>query len=152
MKINSVFPMKMEANPASVICIHFFYPDFFYVLIVGIEGYWCAWSLSVTHTRSVGPPWTRDRPSQRPLPDNKQHSQETDIHARDGIRNYNPTKRAVVDTRLRPHGHGDRRFCGNYIFKIYRIKSVTVSLLFLGFPRSVFPPDLPVLSFVGIFP
>jgi hypothetical protein len=35
-------------------------------------------------------------PSQRPLPDNTQHSQETDIHAPGGIRTHNPSKRAAV--------------------------------------------------------
>jgi hypothetical protein len=35
-------------------------------------------------------------PTQRPLPDNTQHSQETDIHAPGGIRNYNPSKRAAL--------------------------------------------------------
>jgi hypothetical protein len=32
-------------------------------------------------------------PTQRPLPDNTQHSQETDIRARGGIRTRNPSKR-----------------------------------------------------------
>jgi hypothetical protein len=46
--------------------------------------------------------------SQRPLPDNTQHSQETDIHALVGIRTHNPSKRAAADPRLRPRGHWDR--------------------------------------------
>ena len=41
--------------------------------------------------------------------DNTQHSQETDIHAPGGIRTHDPSKRAAVDRRLRPHGHGDRQ-------------------------------------------
>jgi hypothetical protein len=48
-------------------------------------------------------------PSQRPLPDNTQHSQETDIHALGGIRTRNPSKRGAADPRLRPRGHWDRR-------------------------------------------
>jgi hypothetical protein len=47
-------------------------------------------------------------PSQRPLPDITQHSQETDIHALGGIRTHNPSKRAAADPRLRPRGHCDR--------------------------------------------
>jgi len=47
-------------------------------------------------------------PSQRPLPENTQHSQQTDIHAPSGIRNKNPSKRAAADPRLRPRGHCDR--------------------------------------------
>jgi len=46
--------------------------------------------------------------SQRPVTDNTQHSQETDIHAPGGIRTYNPSRRAAVDLRLRPRGHWDR--------------------------------------------
>jgi hypothetical protein len=34
---------------------------------------------------SVGLLWTSDRPVAKTLPDNTQHSQETDIHARGGI-------------------------------------------------------------------
>jgi hypothetical protein len=40
-------------------------------------------------------------PSQRPLPDNTQHSQQTNIHALCEIRAHNPSKRAAVDPRLR---------------------------------------------------
>jgi len=46
--------------------------------------------------------------SQRPLPDNTQHSQQTDIHAPGRIRSHNPSRRAAVDLRLRPHGHWDQ--------------------------------------------
>jgi hypothetical protein len=46
--------------------------------------------------------------TQKPLPDNTQHSQQTDIHAPGGIRTRNPSKRAAVDPRLRPRGHWDR--------------------------------------------
>jgi hypothetical protein len=44
---------------------------------------------------------------QRPLPDNTQHSQETDIHALGEIRTHNPSKRAAVDPHLRLRGHWD---------------------------------------------
>jgi len=46
-------------------------------------------------------------PSQRPLPDNTQHSQQTDIHALDGIPTCNPSKRAAADPRHRPRDHWD---------------------------------------------
>ena len=42
------------------------------------------------------------RSSQRPLPDNTQHSQQTDIHAPGGIRTNNLTRRVTADSRLRP--------------------------------------------------
>ena len=46
--------------------------------------------------------------SQRPLPDNTQHSQQTDIRATGGIRTHNLSKRAVADLLLRPRGHWNR--------------------------------------------
>jgi hypothetical protein len=46
-------------------------------------------------------------PSQRPLADNTQHSQETNVHNPSVIRTRNPNKLAAVDQRLRPHGHWD---------------------------------------------
>jgi hypothetical protein len=48
-------------------------------------------------------------PTQRPLSDNAQHLQETDIHAPGGIRTHNPSKRAAEDPLLRPHGHWDQQ-------------------------------------------
>ena len=47
-------------------------------------------------------------PSQRPLPDNTQHSQQTNIHAPGGIRTHNLSRLATKDLRLRPRGHWDR--------------------------------------------
>jgi len=47
-------------------------------------------------------------PSQRPLPDNTQHSQQTDIHAPGGIRTHNLSRRASAERRLKPRGHWDR--------------------------------------------
>ena len=48
-------------------------------------------------------------PSQRPLPDNTQHSQQTNIHAPGGIRTHNLSRRAAKELRLRPRGHWDRQ-------------------------------------------
>jgi len=42
--------------------------------------------------------------SQRPLPDNTQHSQQTNIHAPGGIRTHVVSRRADADLRLRPLG------------------------------------------------
>jgi hypothetical protein len=47
------------------------------------------------------------RSSQRPLPDNTQHIQQTHIHAPGEIRNHDRSRRAAVDLRLRPRGHWD---------------------------------------------
>ena len=48
-------------------------------------------------------------PTQRPLPDNTQHSQETNIYASDGIRTCNASMRPTADPCLRPHGQWDRQ-------------------------------------------
>jgi len=45
---------------------------------------------------------------QRPLPDNTQHSQQTDIHVHGEIRNHDLSRRAALDLRLRPRGHWDQ--------------------------------------------
>jgi hypothetical protein len=44
-------------------------------------------------------------PSQRPLPDNTQYSQETHINAPGGIRTRNPSRQSAANYRLRPFGH-----------------------------------------------
>ena len=48
--------------------------------------------------------------SLRPLSDNTQHSQQTNIHASGGIRTHNPSRRAAADLHLRSRGHWDRHF------------------------------------------
>ena len=50
-------------------------------------------------------------PSQRPLPDNTQHTQQTDINVPGGIRTHKLSRRAATDVRLRPRGRWDRQFC-----------------------------------------
>jgi hypothetical protein len=55
--------------------------------------------------QSVGPLWTSDSSSQRPLLDN---TQQTNVHAFGGIRTHDHSRRAAVDLRLRKHGHWDR--------------------------------------------
>ena len=42
------------------------------------------------------------------IPDNTQHSQQTNIHAACGIRTHNLSRLAAADLRLRPRGHRDR--------------------------------------------
>ena len=46
-------------------------------------------------------------PKKRPLPEDTQHSQGTDVHATGGIRTHNPSKRAAANPRLRPRGYCD---------------------------------------------
>jgi hypothetical protein len=66
-------------------------------------------------------------PTQRPLPDNTQHSQETDIHAPGGIRTHSATKRAAADPRLSPYGHRGLRVCFMPSFKNYLWDTVVIS-------------------------
>jgi len=49
---------------------------------------------------SVGLLWTMIGLSEKPLPDNKQHSQETDVHAPCGIRTHNSRKRPAAEPHL----------------------------------------------------
>jgi len=51
--------------------------------------------------------------SQRPLPDNTQHSQQTDFHAPGGIQTYNLSRQAAANLRLIPRGHWNRQTCKN---------------------------------------
>jgi len=48
-------------------------------------------------------------PSQRTLPGNTEHTQETDIHVPGLTRTRTPKKRGAADPHLRPRGHQDRR-------------------------------------------
>jgi hypothetical protein len=57
-------------------------------------------------------------PTQRPLHDNRRHSQEWDIHDLGRIRTHNPSIRAAADPRLRPRGHWDRHFRSLRMFHI----------------------------------
>jgi hypothetical protein len=66
---------------------------------------WVTWRWSTGVRNSSG---RVTSPSQKPLPDNTQHSQDTDLHASVGIRTHNPSKRAAVYPRLRPRDHWDR--------------------------------------------
>jgi hypothetical protein len=68
-------------------------------------------------------------PSQRPLPDNTQQSQETGIHATGGIRTRNPRKRVAEDRRLRPRGHRSRPFRG---FVLHFMKTVQLAVTVIG--------------------
>jgi len=65
---------------------------------------------TVTTDRHPCPLWDSGLQSQqRPLPDNTQHSQQTDIHALCGIRAYNLSRRAAADPRLRPRTPWDQQ-------------------------------------------
>jgi len=48
-------------------------------------------------------------PTQRPLPDNTQHSQETEFHAPAGFETHNPGKPTTTNRRLRAEKYNDVR-------------------------------------------
>ena len=54
-------------------------------------------------------------PSHRHLPDDTQHSQQTDFHAPGGIRTHNPSQQAAADRRLRPRGVGPLKYYIKYL-------------------------------------
>lgn len=60
-----------------------------------------------THTpQSLGLPEQGIGASQRPLPDNTQLSQATEIRASDEIQTRNPSKQVAADPRLTPPVYG----------------------------------------------
>ena len=73
-------------------------------------------------------------PSQRPLPDNTQQSQQTNVHAPGVIRTHNLSRRAAADLRLRPRGHWDRHLITVVHFNIIlpsKSRSSKLSLPFM---------------------
>jgi hypothetical protein len=56
---------------------------------------------------SVDSPGRVIGPSQKPLPDNTQYSQDTDIYAPGGIQTRNLGKQTAADPRLGPHNLQD---------------------------------------------
>ena len=61
-------------------------------------------SAIIQHTRQDSP-GRGIGPSQRPLPDNTKHSQETEFHAPGWIPTRNPSKQAATDSHHRLRGH-----------------------------------------------
>jgi len=70
------------------------------------------------------------RPARRPLTDNIQQSQDTDIHAPGGIRTRNPIKRAAADPRhLDPLKEGIPARNGFLLFVLFMFATVCLLLL-----------------------
>ena len=67
---------------------------------------------AITHNdapQPVGLPWTSDQPVAETIPDNTQHSQQTDIHAPGGIQTHNLSRHVATDLCLRPRSHWNRQ-------------------------------------------
>jgi len=89
------------------------HPHFFSVALRPIAGHGLlilevSRSHTVTHHSRWGSSGRLISSSQRPLPDNTQHSQQTNIHTPGGIRTHDLSRRAAGDLRLRPRCHWDR--------------------------------------------
>ena len=105
--------MSLTGRLAFLVCASWDVPPPPFLCAATLGGPWPphSWGF-LDHTRriTVGrtplDEWSARR---RPLPDNTQHSQQTDIHVPGGIRTHNLSRRAVVNLRLRPHGHLDRQ-------------------------------------------
>jgi hypothetical protein len=69
-------------------------------------------------------------PTQRPLPDNTQHSQETNILIAGGIRTPNTSTRAAADPHLRPRGHW------NWLIKHIKNKNDYMEKLYVEKPNA----------------
>jgi len=67
-------------------------------------------------------------PTQGPLNDNKQHSQQTDIHAPGGILTH---KREAADPRFRPRGRWNQQDKKNTVpnNKLFTSKNLVYSVL-----------------------
>ena len=76
--------------------------------------------------------------SHRPLADNTQHSQQTNIHDSGGIRTHDFSRRATADLRLRPHGHWDRHPDRLQLLKFF-FRSLFINSL-LSLPVRVITP------------
>jgi len=62
--------------------------------------------------------------SQRPLPNNTQHSQQTNLHAPGGIRTHNLSRLAAADLCLRPRGRWDRLYSESKVKLLFATQSV----------------------------
>jgi hypothetical protein len=87
--------------------------------------------VSTSHTTTHHSRWVSSgrviSSSQRPLSDNTQYSQQTNIHAPIGIRIHDLSRRAAADLRLRPRGHWDQKQDALYRLTCYFKSAVLVS-------------------------
>ena len=83
-----------------------------YLIIIGVEGYFCTWLHSIiyiythTHGRTPLDEWSARR-RDLCLPTHNTHKRQTSMTP-GGIRTRSPSKRAAADPRVRLRGHWDR--------------------------------------------
>ena len=111
--------------PYNPLCLYFRSPVAGFSLLV----FEVSWSHTTTPHSRKDSSGRVINPSQRSLPDNTQHSQQTNIHAPGEIRTHDLSRRAAEVLRLRPRGHWDWQ-CVNTalcysIFHVYLNINVT---------------------------
>jgi len=77
--------------------------------------------------------------SQRPLPDNTQHSQKTYVHAHGGIWTHNLSRRAAANLHLRPPSHWDWQ-------------SLKITALKSHYPQPVQKKSIPQNYYICFYP
>jgi hypothetical protein len=78
-------------------------------------------------------------PTQRPLPDNRQHPQQTDINAPSWIRTHNPSKRSAADSRHRPWAIGISNCLCLLSHKIHELTACEITVLYNNIAVSCAP-------------
>jgi len=84
-----------------------------------------SWGFYITHNdapHSIGLLWMSDQPDVRPLPDNTQHSLQTDNHAPGGIRTHNLSRRAAEHPSFRPRGQSIGQWICDLKFNLFGSK------------------------------
>jgi hypothetical protein len=77
----------------------------------------------------------------RPLPDNTQHSEETDIHASSRIQTHNPSKLVATDPNLSLHSNWNQP--GQDYQAIFSLNGLKISFLFVI--------EMKFISFIMVF-
>jgi hypothetical protein len=105
-KVDHLPLSSAEVNNLSFLVL----PSSTYMLTVGVEGF-CDFSFDHTQAHATGGRTPLDEGSarRRDLYLTIQTLYKTNIHAPDGIRTHDPSKRSAADLRLRPRWHWDRR-------------------------------------------
>jgi hypothetical protein len=103
----------------------------------------------ITHNdapKSVGLLWTSDQLVAETSTWQHKHTQRTNIYAPGGIRTHDRSRRAAVDTRLRPRGHWDRRLLTNVIklHELIKVLNLIRSIKFSLWPTATSGPRPPV--------
>ena len=89
-------------------------------------------------------------PSQRPLPDTIQHSQQTNIHASGGIRTHDRSRWAAIDLCLRPRSYWDRLTRRTNYPNLFCYKTLHVSGILSAHHQEFFTVHSALVSFTQV--